>query len=83
MTRTQSGFAKPSNEQVSSSWLNVRHPLYGDRRQELVLIGVDLSEAELHAKLDACLLTGDALIRGPLAWQSLPDPFPSWPPATR
>lgn len=46
-------------------------------------MGVDLPEAELLADLDACLLTGNALVRGPLAWQSLPDPFPSWSPATR
>lgn len=63
--------------------LKVWHPLYGDRRQELVLIGVDLPEADVRAGLDACLLTDDELVRGPLAWQSLPDPFPSWSPAKR
>jgi hypothetical protein len=61
----------------------VWHPLYGDRRQELVLIGVDLPEAEVRAELDACLLTDDELVRGPLAWQSLPDPFPSWSSVTQ
>ena len=63
--------------------LKIWDPLYGDRRQELVLIGVDLPEAEVRAELDACLLTDQELVRGAVAWQSLPDPFPSWSPATR
>ncbi|MGE0400287.1 MAG: zinc metallochaperone GTPase ZigA [Kofleriaceae bacterium] len=54
---------------------------YGDRRQELVLIGMEMNEAALRADLDACLLTDVEMSRGPAAWKRLPDPFPAWPDA--
>lgn len=51
---------------------------YGDRRQELVLIGMDMDQAALSAMLDACLLTDAELAAGPREWRRLPDPFPAW-----
>ncbi len=51
---------------------------WGDRRQELVLIGIDLDEAALRASLDACLLTDAEMAGGPAAWARLADPFPGW-----
>jgi len=51
---------------------------FGDRRQELVLIGQDLDRPALEALLDACLLTDAEMAAGPAAWASYPDPFPSW-----
>ncbi len=51
---------------------------YGDRRQELVLIGMEMDSAALNAMLDACLLTDPELAAGPLEWRRLPDPFPAW-----
>ncbi len=51
---------------------------WGDRRQELVLIGIDMDEADLRARFDACLLTPDELALGPAAWSQLPDPFEPW-----
>ena len=59
---------------VRAAW----DPVYGDRRQEIVVIGIDLDRAALEARLDACLLTESELARGWAAWQSLPDPFPGW-----
>ncbi|WP_114813972.1 zinc metallochaperone GTPase ZigA [Paraburkholderia kururiensis] len=50
----------------------------GDRRQELVMIGVDLDAQAWRAKLDACLLTDAEYAAGPDAWRQLPDPFPAW-----
>jgi G3E family GTPase len=50
----------------------------GDRRQELVLIGVALDAERWRAKLDACLLTDAEYALGPQGWQGLPDPFPAW-----
>jgi len=51
---------------------------WGDRRQELVLIGMGMDEAALRARLDACLLDDAELALGPAGWRSLPDPFPAW-----
>lgn len=51
---------------------------YGDRRQEIVLIGTDLDQEELTARFDACLLTDAEMKRGLIHWAGLPDPFPSW-----
>lgn len=51
---------------------------WGDRRQELVFIGVEMDEAALRAKLDGALLTKAELDGGPAAWEALTDPFPAW-----
>lgn len=53
---------------------------WGDRRQELVFIGVDLDEAALRRKLDDCLLTDNEMAVGETAWAEMPDPFPQWIP---
>jgi G3E family GTPase len=50
-------------------------PLFGDRKQELVFIGIGLEKAELTADLDACLLTEAELEAGRLAWSSLASPL--------
>jgi G3E family GTPase len=50
----------------------------GDRRQELVLIGLNLDPAVWQDRFDACLLTDDEWARGPDAWRSFADPFPAW-----
>ena len=54
------------------------HPLWGDRRQELALIGIDLDEARLRRALDACLLDETEMAAEPEHWLHLPDPFPRW-----
>ena len=51
---------------------------YGDRRQELVVIGQALDAAALTTALDAALLTADEMSLGPDAWADWPDPFPAW-----
>jgi G3E family GTPase len=51
---------------------------WGDRRQELVFIGVRMDETALRARLDAALLTTAELTTGPASWASFDDPFPSW-----
>ena len=51
---------------------------YGDRRQELVVIGMDMEVALVQAMLEACLLTDQELAAGLDEWKKLPDPFPAW-----
>lgn len=50
----------------------------GDRRQEIVFIGIGMDEAKLRAALDATLLTNEEWRAGPRAQARLPDPFPAW-----
>ena len=73
----------PSVEQVGDAgeyqaMRRLWHPWWGDRRQELAVIGVAMDEHAVRAELDACLLNDEELRAGPLLWQLLPDAFPAW-----
>ena len=59
---------------LERSWENP----WGDRRQEIVLIGQGLDRATLEAMLDDALLTDDEFRRGPSGWASMLDPFQKW-----
>jgi len=51
----------------------------GDCRQEMVLIGQNMDQEALVAKLDACLLTEEELASDEKTWsQVFNDPFPAW-----
>ncbi len=51
---------------------------WGDRRQELVLIGMGMDEAALRAALDACLLNDEEMALDTGDWSRITDPFPQW-----
>jgi G3E family GTPase len=51
---------------------------YGDRRQEVVMIGAQMDSGRVKAALDAALLTDDEMQLGPRRWRKLPDPFGDW-----
>jgi G3E family GTPase len=61
-------------ETIKANW---QEP-FGDRRQEIVFIGVDMDEAALRKKLNDCLLTQAEIRRGSKSWTRLADPFPKW-----
>ena len=51
---------------------------WGDRRQEIVLIGQGLDREVLEKLLDGALLTDEEFRRGPSGWAAMPDPFGKW-----
>ena len=51
---------------------------FGDRRQAIAFMGIDLDVATFKAQLDACLLTDSEMSAGEESWRNLADPFPSW-----
>ncbi|MET0341373.1 MAG: zinc metallochaperone GTPase ZigA [Polyangiales bacterium] len=63
-------------EEINEGW---EEP-WGDRRQELVVIGMEMDEPSLRARLEGCLLTDDELAAGQDAWRAYADPFESWAP---
>ncbi|MCS3904542.1 G3E family GTPase [Methylohalomonas lacus] len=69
---------RPDDPDTRAYLDNVWDANFGDRRQEIVFIGIDLERVALSGRLDGCLLTDAELARGPQAWRTLPDPFPAW-----
>jgi G3E family GTPase len=67
-------------DRVLSNW----DPVFGDRRQEIVFIGLSdhMNEAALRVRLASCLIDEDETVIGgkfiPNRYQDLPDPFPHW-----
>ncbi len=68
----------PSSEadrlEIMQDWV----PPFGDRRQEIAFIGIDLPEQEIRSALDSCLLTHQEMRDGPESWSTLADPLPEW-----
>ncbi len=48
---------------------------WGDRQTELVFIGVEMDQNEIHHKLDECLLTDQEM---KIDWQTMQDPLPMY-----
>lgn len=70
----------PSDEATRAKIRADMRGTYGDRRQEIVIIGAGMDEPALRRAFDACLLTDREMALGPKAWGALRDPFPEWPP---
>jgi G3E family GTPase len=68
----------PQNPEALEVIRNRSETPYGDRQQELVLIGTRMDEETLRAAFDACLLDDHELALGAKEWLRFDDPFPSW-----
>lgn len=66
----------PQQESVRQEILKQWRDPYGDRRQELVFIGMEMDKEHLLDELNKCLLTDDEMRLGPIQWVGLRDPFP-------
>jgi len=65
--------------EIAADWYGDPDDLsIGDRRQELVMVGVGIDAAVWKAKFDACLLTDEEYAQGSQAWAQFVDPFPAW-----
>ncbi|CAL1125136.1 unnamed protein product [Cladocopium goreaui] len=66
------------DEEVLASIQDEFEGTYGDRRQEIVFIGMDLDRPVIESLLEECLLTDDEMAEGPDAWLQYSDPLPSF-----
>nr|WP_314902020.1 zinc metallochaperone GTPase ZigA [uncultured Deefgea sp.] len=68
----------PTDDEQIDSIMDRWDDDFGDRKQELVFIGIDMDEALLRERLNQCLLTEAELDLGTDAWLKMNDPFPHW-----
>ena len=57
------------NREMAQTW----DPEYGDRRNELVFIGIDLDKEAITKRLDECLVNEEEIVQD---WNTLEDPYP-------
>jgi len=72
--------AWPTAPEAIAEILKSFHEPYGDRRQEIVLIGIGMDKKALRAGFDHALLTSAEFAAGPDVWRKFEDPFPVWEP---
>jgi G3E family GTPase len=69
----------PRHAEWKENLKKIWHPVYGDRRQEIVFIGADMDEAGIRQRLDDCLIWVAGEEKMDLqSWGKLADPFPVW-----
>jgi G3E family GTPase len=73
---------RPQDPESRQFLSNVWRSPYGDRRQEIVLIGKDMDRAALTEMFNSALLTTAEMQKGAKVWSRMPDPFPAWGPMT-
>jgi G3E family GTPase len=71
--------AWPSGDAESCRYVEeVWQEPFGDRRQEIVLIGRSMDREALTRMLDGALLTDAEMLPGQEGWDAFPDPFAEW-----
>ncbi len=75
----------PKDPEMKKAALAEWEEPFGDRRQDLVIIGQKekMDESALRAQLEGCLLTEEEFEPGRAGWATLEDPFPAMDPHQR
>lgn len=68
----------PEDEDMKKDILKAFDGYFGDRRQEIVIIGIKMNKEELIEKFNSCLLTDQEMALGQDGWNSFDDPFVKW-----
>ena len=68
----------PSDEQERKKIDEIWDKQFGDRRQEIVFIGVDLEESSVKRQLNKCLITDKEEKLGVKGWARFTDPLPAF-----
>ncbi|MFO0816862.1 MAG: GTP-binding protein [Pirellulales bacterium] len=72
----------PDDEEFLAEIDEIWEEPYGDRRQELIVIGQRLDEPQIRELLDDCLLSEEEMEAGPAVWSAWEDPFQPWEDAS-
>ena len=68
----------PEDEETRQVVEQVWLPEIGDRRQEIVIIGVKYDRGKIEQMLNRALLTDKEMASGPPGWAKFKDPFDYW-----
>lgn len=68
----------PQDEKWKEFMKEIWSEPFGDRRQEIVFIGIGMDKQAITKMLDNCLLTDKEFQTEWKSWKNLPDPFPEW-----
>jgi G3E family GTPase len=60
--------------EINKNW----HPVFGDRKQEIVIIGKKENFEAVRCALESTLLTDEEVELGFAGWKAFNDPFPGW-----
>ncbi len=63
---------RDNRHEMSEDW----HPYFGDRKQVLVFIGIQIEEIKIRERLNSCLMSAIELSESVSSLATLPDPFP-------
>jgi len=67
---------RPQGPEISEYIAQYWEEPFGDRRQELVFIGIEMPKDSLMNRLQQALLTEREIALGEDGWELFPDPFP-------
>lgn len=68
----------PTDPSVVENIMRLWQEPFGDRRQEIVIIGVDMDKEKIIQGFDQALLTDEEMELGEKAWKSFKDEFAPW-----